>query len=216
MSRYLTKYVGKYRVKAMYDLSTNDFPRLENGNIDPSFEDIYIPCKANCMIRHAYYDNLSAYIPSLKRGHNLIKQITDKYGKDIIYDIDETDAEVVFHFKAVNIEKIAEFMLPLTSGCSISPFSKKNLPKAKYEIPEKDLEEYKKIIKDIPLPKMRKLVKLIEGFDKTIVKSKGKKYDVKSERTKSSLKHKEFIHKIGLWNEFIEYLQKNIDKIDNM
>ena len=44
MAGYLRKYVGKYRVKSDYDLETNDFPRLENGNLDPSFDDLYIDC----------------------------------------------------------------------------------------------------------------------------------------------------------------------------
>ena len=45
MSRYLQnkKVFQKYRVVTEYDKNTNDFPRDDNGNIDKSFEDIYIP-----------------------------------------------------------------------------------------------------------------------------------------------------------------------------
>ena len=42
MYRYLEKFIGTYRVMAEYDLQTNDFPRDEEGNIDKSFEDLYM------------------------------------------------------------------------------------------------------------------------------------------------------------------------------
>lgn len=213
MARYLTKYVGTYRVKAMYDLSTNDFPRDEYGNIDPSFEDLYIPCRNKCMIKHAFKDNLSVYIPSIKRGHNLIKEITDKYGNDIIYDIDETDAEIIFLFKAVDVDKIADVLIATTSGNSISPFSKKNLPKAKYEMPEKDMDRYKEIVKDIPFEKIIKISNIYNAFDKEIQNKMGKTYDISFKRKLSALKNKEFIHSIGMWDEFIEFLEKEIKNI---
>ena len=47
MSGYLRKYVGKYRVKAEYDMSTNDWPRLSDGTLDSSFDDYYIDCSNN-------------------------------------------------------------------------------------------------------------------------------------------------------------------------
>ena len=215
MARYLQKFVGEYRVKACYDLDTNDYPRLEDGTLDPSFDDLYIPCKANCVIRHAYQDNLDAYIPSLKRGNNLIKNIRAKYGENIIYDVDETSEEIVFYFKANDIEKIAEFMQPMTNGKDTSPFSKKNLPKAKYTIPEKDLEKYKEIIKDIPKTESLRISRISDKFDAIIQKKMGKKYDVKVERKKAMLKQKEFVHKIGLWSDYIEFMQKHIKEIYN-
>lgn len=39
------KYKGKYRLKANLDILTNDFPRNKDGNIDPTYDDIYIKCK---------------------------------------------------------------------------------------------------------------------------------------------------------------------------
>jgi len=44
MFRYLLKYVGTYRVKSYYDLDTLDFPRDAYGNINPTFDDLYIKC----------------------------------------------------------------------------------------------------------------------------------------------------------------------------
>ena len=57
MYRYLEKFIGTYRVMAEYDLQTNDFPRDEEGNIDKSFEDLYIPCsRGKSVIKHTYDD----------------------------------------------------------------------------------------------------------------------------------------------------------------
>ena len=39
MDNYLRRYVGTYRVKADYDLDTNDYPRDIDGNLDDSFGD---------------------------------------------------------------------------------------------------------------------------------------------------------------------------------
>ena len=55
MYRYLLKYVGTYRVLAEYDVELKDFPRDETGTIDPSFEDLYIPCRRG-VIKHSYKD----------------------------------------------------------------------------------------------------------------------------------------------------------------
>lgn len=209
MSRYLTKYVGTYRVKALYDLDTNDYPRDEYGNLDASFEDLYIPCKLNCTIKHAYQDNLSVYIPSLKRGRNIVKEIKDKYG-DILYDIEETSEEIIFLFKANDIDKVADIMKASKSGSSTSPFSKKNLPKAKYSIPDKDMEKYKKLVKDIPFNEISKISKWYDKFDKEITKKQSKGYDVVFERKKAMIKQREFIHSLGMWTEFLEFIKKEL------
>ena len=54
--RYLEKFVGTYRVLPQLDLLTNNFPRTENGSIDPSYEDMFIACTKG-EIRHTYNDN---------------------------------------------------------------------------------------------------------------------------------------------------------------
>ena len=75
MDNYLRRYVGTYRVKAHYDLDTNDYPRDEDGNLDQSFGDFYIECQYNTEIKHGYGAELSAYIPTLKRGKNALRKI---------------------------------------------------------------------------------------------------------------------------------------------
>ena len=102
-SRWLTisylidKYKGKYRIRCPYDLSTNQFPRKLNG----TFEDIdlFIDCQYGNKIFYYGRNILQAYIPSIIRGHNIIKYINDNFGQDAIFDIEETSQEVLFKFK---------------------------------------------------------------------------------------------------------------------
>ena len=75
MAGYLRKYVDIYRVKAEYDLDTKDYPRLDNGSIDPSFDDLYIDCKNNIKIKHGSGNVLSCYIPTKQRGVNILRKI---------------------------------------------------------------------------------------------------------------------------------------------
>jgi hypothetical protein len=216
----LEKFIGTYRVKACLDLATNDFIRTEHGNIDPTFGDFYIPCKANCEIRDALDGELMAYIPSIGRGHNVVKDIQAKYGNATIYNIEETDGEVLFFFNIKDMEKIASIMKPMTNGASIRPFSVKNLPKPLYEIPQADIDKYLESIKNLPKNRITLhgvvrevanglLIKQITlKFDEEIPKYKGKKYDVNAARKESGLRGKDFVHSIGLWNEYLEYLEQ--------
>ena len=175
MAGYLRKYVNKYRVKAEYDLSTNDYPRLEGAGIDPSFDDLYIDCANQIKIKHGTGSTLSCYIPSKQRGMNILRTIhTDKISKTlptektadekkylenlckvlvdkgILVSAEVLDYEVYFEFSADMIDYIAKFVGAKTYGSSISPFSPKNLPKTPYKIPEKDIKLYKEAIKDFP------------------------------------------------------------------
>lgn len=73
------RYKGKYRLKAHIDQNTNDFPRDIHGHIDS--DDIYIDCAMGNQITHYGHGILVAYIPSIGRGHNILKAI----GKEL-YD----------------------------------------------------------------------------------------------------------------------------------
>ena len=70
---YLMNYKGKYRIKAPYDLNTNDFSKKLNGNYEDI--DIYISCSNGIKVFYAGKGLLYIYIPSLKRGHNILKQL---------------------------------------------------------------------------------------------------------------------------------------------
>lgn len=74
MNYYLSKYLGKYRLKAEIDKSTNDFCRDINGNLDNPY-DIWIQCKNDIRIYHYGKDILEVYIPHIIKGKNIIKTI---------------------------------------------------------------------------------------------------------------------------------------------
>lgn len=198
MARYLQrKYVGTYRVKAEYDLVTKDFPRLEDGTLDPDFDDLYIDCANKTQIKHSGGNILSCYIPNKTRGMNILRKIYQEkisktlpkdnvyltnlcsalVEKEILVSAEVLDIEVFFEFKADQIEYIAKLVKAKTSGAKISPFSPKNLPREPYKIPNKDMELYKEAIQNIPTKTVdmgRGPIVMPDGF---IIKRLNKQFD---------------------------------------
>ena len=246
MAGYLRKYVGTYRVLANYDLEKNDYPRVESGQIDTSFDDIYIDCSYGNQIYHFGQSTLVAYIPSKGRGRNITKTLyirhlgsTDKFideenekifdynsmyrelaNKGIVFDVEEADNEVTFKFKARSIEEIADLLKAKTAGAKISPFSVRNLPKTKYDIPLEDLAEYKEITVQIPRDKLLGISHITNRFINDVVAKTLKKTlkrmditDVKADMRFVGLKGKEYIHSLGneTWNKYINYLKENLN-----
>lgn len=175
MSKYLQKYVGTYRVKAEYDLDTNDFPRLEDGSLDPSFDDLYIVCKNGVKIIHGVGNVLWCHIPTRSRGMNILRaiyvdKVSDKLPeedtsdekkylenlcsklveKGVLVSAEVLDYEVCFEFKSSMFDYIAKLVGASSYGARISPFSPKNLPREPYKIPEKDMKLYRESIKNFP------------------------------------------------------------------
>lgn len=222
MANYIMKYKGKYRILPTLDQETNDFPRREDGSIEDA--DIYISCQyGNKIFTYGHIGNtkpvwLLAYIPSIGRGHNIVKAIKEK---DIEYvDYVENSEEIEFKFKASDVEVVAEVMKARTIGADISPFSVKNLPKSDVEIPTEKIEEYKKIISVVPIGDLLFVSRLTNDFlDNILQKSlrnRGKRtYDYKSEMKKLKLSRqpKEYIFTKGLFDEYIDYLKKELEKI---
>lgn len=228
MANYLMRYKGKYRVKAHIDQSTNDFPRDGKGVLDT--DDLYIKCKNGSQIYHYGHAILVAYIPSLQRGHNILKALAERLcginikKKDIIdydslYDtllkegtirkIKENDSEVEFYFHSKNIELIAEYLQPQTSGSGISPFSTRNLPKSTYVIDNEDMEAYRAVTASIPLNDILVISAATKRFMSSVI-AKSREYrskDIKAEMKKKMMKPKEFIHSIGYWDKYIEFLK---------
>lgn len=226
------KYKGKYRIKPNLDQFTNDFPRTDDESIDPSYDDIYIKCANDSQIYHYGKSILVAYIPSIGRGHNILIAIAKElnlisestgsrdYGtlyslleKDgTVFDIREYDSEIEFKFNAKNIEMIAKYLKPQTFGADISPFSPRNLPKAKYEIPCKDLSLYEQII-DL-VPKDNKLfISIITKEFMANIMAKDSLYrtiNMKSHMRQMMLKNKEYIHSMGYWDKYLKYLRDNL------
>ena len=228
------KYKGHYRLKPNLDVYTNDFPRTDDGSIDPSYDDIYIKCANGSQIYHYGHSTLVAYIPSLGRGHNTLISIAKElklisedtksrdYGtlyslleKDnTVFDIMENDLEIEFKFHSKDIELIAKYLKPQTSGADISPFSTRNLPKSSYTIPNEEIEEYKKIINSVSKDDKLLISHITNEFLNNIL-AKDKLYktlniSMKSDMRKKMLKGKEYIHSMGYWDKYLQYLKVNI------
>ena len=206
----ITHYKGTYRIKAPYDLSSNQFPR----KLDGTYEDIdcFIDCKYGNKIFSYGHGTLQVYIPSLQRGHNLIRYINENFGQDIIYDIEETNSEVLFKFSAKHDDKIIPLLKPKTLGASISPFSTKNLPRDKnYKIPDELLKGYKGIISNLPQNQLILVGKYTNNFIKSLTTNKNTYDDIKADMALKGLKGKEYIHSIGEWDKYIDYLRKEFE-----
>lgn len=201
-------YKGVYRLKTPIDLDTKNFPREYTGQFADN--DIYIDCQHNIQISSWGRGILEAYVPSLIRGHNIVKAIKSEFGEDIIFDIKDTDSEVIFKFKANYMTDLEKYLKPKTSGANISPFSTRNLAKNKtYKIPDEELEQYKQIIAKIPKKHILSLTHTTNNYLKTLVSKKNTWEDIKADMVLKGLKGKEYIHSLDKWNDYIKYLNDN-------
>lgn len=225
MANYLTtKFKGKYRILPEICLDTNDFPRDEYGNIDDD-TGLYIKCSyGNKISFYGLNDSrrgvLLAYIPSLGRGRNIKKAL--KKQKIDFFDYDESAAEVVFKFLASDIEPVAELMKASTSGVNISPFSNRNLPKNDdIKVPENELARYKEITGKVNKKDMLIFKSLNAKFMNDVLakelrpKGTRKPYDYKSEQKQLKLSRdvKSYIWYKGLFNNYLEFLENEINEL---
>jgi hypothetical protein len=139
----------------------------------------------------------------------MYKKLLDK---GILVYIDEMDFEGEFGFKTEDMKYIAELVGAKTSGANISPFSTRNLPSKKYDIPTEDLSKYKEIINVLEKNELVKVAHITTHFDDVIQAKKGKLYDINAKRKLSCLNGKEFIHSIGLFDEYLKFLKQGILK----
>ena len=226
-NNYLMKFKGRFRILPELDKETNDFPRNPKGEIDESYDDIYISCQyGNKITTYGHMpDNqrtmwLTAYIPSLGRGRN-IKKAMDAKGVPYIH-YHETDEEVEFRFKAKDIDEVATLLKAKTSGANISPFSSKNLPKADVKIPTEEIERYKTVIADVQQGDLLLIHRLTDAFLSTILTRKYKKivgrsfnYQTDIKKMKMARMTKEYIFVKNMWEEYLVYLKKEIAKFYN-
>ena len=201
------KFKGIYRLKVPIDSHTNDYCRKLNGTCEDV--DMYIDCQFENKVFHFGGSILQAYIPSLQRGHNIVKKL-EEIDKFLIFDIEETDSEVLFKFKYVNSDIIIPLLKPRTSGAGISPFSSKNLPKSNYTIPESDLAEYKSVISDVPKDELLSICHTSNNFIKTLTTKQNPMENIKADMKLTGLKWKEYIHSIGQWDNYMNYLRKEL------
>lgn len=208
MSYLIKKFKGIYRILCEYDQDTNSFSK----KLDGTYEDIdcYIVCQNNIKIFHYGGSVLQAYIPSKKRGKNIIEEI-NKNDISMIFDIEETDTEILFKFKYSNSDKIIPLLKPKTCGANISPFSSKNLPRNKnYKIPDEELQPYKKILENIPENQRLSIGIMTNNFIKTLATKRNTMENIKADMRLKGLKSKEYIFSIGKWNNYIKYLKENL------
>lgn len=131
-------------------------------------------------------------------------------GDHIIFDVELTDEEVLFKFKYRDMEILEEILKPSTISCNRSPFSNKNLPKSDYTIPDEDLEDYTRIVRDISKEDLIQLVHISNRFINNMAKSQKQIDALKEEKKKLRMKPKEFIHYKGKWNEYLTYIKEEI------
>jgi hypothetical protein len=129
---------------------------------------------------------------------------------DVIFDIEKTDSEVLFKFKAKNMEALEKYLKPRSNGANISPFSVKNRPKTKYNIPDKDLVGYKDITSKMTQDKLFLVGKCTKDFIKSLATRKNTYENIKADMALKGLKGKDYIHSIDKWDEYIKYLENNI------
>lgn len=219
MYRYLERYVGTYRVIADYDLSTHDFPRDYEGNVEESFEDMYIPCrKGDGQIRHTYkQDILAYYTPKQTVAKGIVKELqSNKKAPSYEYD-DNYGGEAMIYFNAKDMPFFAKLFGAKTTGKNIPPFSEKNLPggklnvipKVDHKIPKADMKKYEDILSKIPETERDNFAKLvIDEFDSKIELYKGKKFKFREDRHRTRLDNLSYIHYVELWEKFIRYARK--------
>lgn len=201
-------------------METNDFPRDSSGCIADGYNDLYISCQFGNKIYHYGHKVLVAYIPSIQRGHNIIKKMGEL--NIPIIDYFENDSEVEFRFKSKYIDEVATLLKARTSGAGISPFSSKNLPKDKnIHIPTEYIDEYKAITSRVEKNDLLLIHRFTDEFLATTLNKKYKRID-KNFNYKSDMKRlclgrqvKEYIYTKEMWPDYLEYLRMKIDAYYN-
>lgn len=143
-------------------------------------------------------------------SYNYESLYKDEKLNNIISDICETDIEMFFKFHYTKMDDFEKYFKPKTSAADRSPFSVKNLPKTKYNIPNEDFVAYKNIVSKIPPENVLTITHSTNNFIKSLVNKKKSLDDIKSDMRLKGLKGKEYIHSIGYWNQYIKYLEKNL------
>lgn len=206
MANYLvSNYKGVYRLKTSMDERTKKFPREYTGQFADN--DIYIDCQNNIKIFHYGNRTLQAYIPSIIRGNNIIKSIDN----GIVFDVEKTDSEVLFKFNSKHMLSLEPYLKPKKNGSGISPFSSKNLSKTKYIIPDKDLVKYKSIVENIPQKQLVALAHTTNNFLKTLESKSFSWGDIKDDMILKGLSGKNYIHSIGQWENYLEFIKEDIN-----
>lgn len=220
MPNYLLRYKGRYRILTEICTDTMDFPREVDGSYCDN--DLYISCSyGNKITTYGHRGSakevwLTAYIPSIGRGHNVKKYLD---ANKIPYEgYMESDSEVWFCFKSKDIDTLATLLHAKTSGAGISPFSSRNLPKSTTQIPTVEIERYKEITEEVKKEDLLIIHKFTNTFLTAVVEKRCKKNDpmfsLQADMRKQMLgrQSKEYIYVNGYWDEYLAYMRKSIAK----
>lgn len=198
------KYVGTYSVLAEYDRETNDFVRDEFGNLHSEFEDYYIPLENN-KGKILYYDK-GILILNITNDDVLYRQLKAIQKKNPVKGIKDCDlsgnGEWLIHINEKDLSKYLGFIKPKTSFKSRDPFDTKNLP-VQYTMPKKDLAKASEIFSKVNSKGNYNFANLSRKFIKNTCGVDSDNFK------KSGLTFCGFIHKLGKWEEFLLFLQKN-------
>ena len=137
----------------------------------------------------------------------------DKELNKIIYDIYDTDEEVLFKFSWERMKDFEKYFKPKTSAASRSPFSSKNLPKSDYEIPEEDQLKYKEVAAKLPKEDILKIGRMTSDYIKSLANRKNKLEDIKNDMKQKCMRNNQYIHSINKWDDYLKYLEKEISKL---
>lgn len=129
----------------------------------------------------------------------------------MIFDIEETDEEVLFKFRDRYMDALEDVLNPSTIACNRSPFSSKNLIKSTYKIPDEDLKGYSSIIKIVPQNELIKLVHISQNFMNVITKNKKQLAEFNDEKKRLGMKPKEYYHYKGYWKEYLKYVEGELN-----
>jgi len=132
--------------------------------------------------------------------------------KHIITHIKRTDGEVIFRFRTKDFDKIVGILKPRTSGAKTSVFSNKNLPKSEYTIPDEDFNMYNSIIENNPNITCLNIAHMTNNYIKSLATKRNPISNIKADMKLKKLKGREYIHKIGKWNEYIKFIKSEIQK----
>lgn len=204
-------------MQAEIDKRTGDFCRDKNGNLE-NYTDIWIECYGG-RIFHYGGKVLEYYSNTIIKGKNVLKAIREG-NASLIYDVIESDGEVIFKFKTKDFDKLEQYIKPKTNCADRSPFSVKNIRNKqrkngveKYSIPSQDLELYKQISDQIPKDDISIYNKINKAF--TDVLSKKMRIhsdDLKNNVKLSGMKFKEFVHSQGneMWTKYLDFMKNYI------
>lgn len=78
-------------------------------------------------------------------------------------------------------------------------------------IPDEDLVKYKDISSKIPKERILEITHITNTYLKSLVNKKNTWENIKADMALKRLKSKEYIHSIGKWDEYIEYLSERIN-----